>query len=97
MSEIDVDLINRRLVEIKQLIDELREIVKLGIDNFLSNSYVRDAAKYKLIVAIEAAISICNHIVVRVAKEISSSYSDCFIILNRYNIISHELAENLPT
>ncbi len=69
MSEIDVDLGNRRFAEIKQLLGELREIVELGLERFLSDSYVRDAAKYKLIVAIEAAISVCNHIVVRAVKE----------------------------
>ncbi|WP_456471985.1 type VII toxin-antitoxin system HepT family RNase toxin [Methanocaldococcus sp.] len=95
MSKIDVDLINRRLVEIKQLLDELKDIVELGLENFLSNPYVRDAAKYKLIVAIEAAISVCNHIVVRVVKEIPSSYSDCFIILGKHKIISQDLAEKL--
>ena len=95
MSEIDVDLVNRRLAEIKQLLGELREIVELGLGRFLSDSYVRDAAKYKLIVAIEAAISVCNHIVVRAVKEIPSSYSDCFIILGKRRIISQDLAEKL--
>ncbi|AGK60563.1 hypothetical protein Asulf_00542 [Archaeoglobus sulfaticallidus PM70-1] len=95
MSEVDVDLVNRRLVEIKQLLGELRNIVELGLEKFLSNSYLRDAAKYKLIVAIEAAISVCNHIVVRVVKEIPSSYSDCFIILGKHGIISQYLAEKL--
>ena len=95
MSEIDVDLVNRRLAEIKQLLGELRDIVRLGLEKFLSDSYVRDAAKYKLIVAIEAAISVCNHIVVRVVKEIPSSYSDCFIILGKHGIISQDLAEQL--
>jgi len=95
MSEIDVDLVNRRLAEIKQLLGELRDIVRLGLEKFLSDSYVRDAAKYKLIVAIEAAISVCNHIVVRVVKEIPSSYSDCFIILGKHGIISQDLAEKL--
>lgn len=68
MPEIDVDLVNRRLAEIKQQLSELEDIVGLGLEKFLSDSYVRDAAKYKLIVAIEAAISVCNHIVVRVVK-----------------------------
>jgi len=95
MSEIDVDLVNRRLAEIKQLLGELRDIVRLGLEKFLSDSYVRDAAKYRLIVAIEAAISVCNHIVVRVVKEIPSSYSDCFIILGKRGIISQDLAEKL--
>ena len=95
MSEIDVDLVKRRLAEIKQQLSELENIVKLGLEKFLSDSYIRDAAKYKLIVAIEAAISVCNHILVRVVKEIPSSYSDCFMILGKHRIISQDLAEKL--
>ncbi|WP_202318641.1 type VII toxin-antitoxin system HepT family RNase toxin [Archaeoglobus neptunius] len=95
MPGIDVDLVNRRLAEIKQLLGELGDIVELGLGKFLSDPYVRDAAKYKLIVAIEAAISVCNHIVVRIVKEIPSSYSDCFIILGKHGIISQDLAEKL--
>ncbi|WP_198002839.1 type VII toxin-antitoxin system HepT family RNase toxin [Methanocaldococcus infernus] len=95
MSKIDIDLINRRLAEIKQVLNDLKNIVDLGLERFLSDPYIKDAAKYKLIVAIEAAISICNHIVVRVAKEIPNSYSDCFIILGKHNIISQNLSEKL--
>ncbi|GEM_PF-4559679 len=57
MSEIVVGLMNRRLAEIKQLLKEIAQIVDLGMERFLSDSYVRDAGKYKLIVAIEATIS----------------------------------------
>ncbi|MBE8540171.1 DUF86 domain-containing protein [Geoglobus acetivorans] len=95
MPEIDTALVNRRLAEIKLLADELKEILDMGLEKFLSDSYVRDAAKYKLLVAIEAAISICNHIAVRVAKEVPGSYSECFIILGRSGVISEELAKKL--
>jgi len=46
-------------------------------------------------VAIEAAISVCNHIVVRGLKEIPDSYSNCFLILGKHRIISRDLAEKL--
>lgn len=66
-----------------------------SLEKFLSDPYIRDAAKYKLLVAIEAVISVCNHISVRVAREVPESYSDCFVILGKYRIISEELAEKL--
>ncbi|AIY89254.1 type VII toxin-antitoxin system HepT family RNase toxin [Geoglobus acetivorans] len=95
MPEIDADLVSRRLAEIKLLAEELKEILDMGLEKFLSDSYVRDAAKYRLLVAIEAAIAICNHIAVRAAKEVPGSYSDCFIILGKSGVISEELAKKL--
>ncbi len=55
MPEIDVDHFlkdfekqhyTRRLAEIKQTLCELGDIIDLGLEKFLSDSYVRDAAKY---------------------------------------------------
>ncbi len=56
---------------------------------------MKDAGKYKLLVAIEGAISVCNHIVTRVIKEIPTSYSDCFSLIGEHGIISKELVERL--
>ncbi|CAB48944.1 type VII toxin-antitoxin system HepT family RNase toxin [Pyrococcus abyssi] len=92
--EIDKDLIERRLAEIKGAINELRDIGDLGLEEFLTNSHIRYAAKYLLIMAIGGAFSICNHIVVR-KGDIPSSYSDCFLKLSRLGIISGDLAERL--
>ncbi|MBA5942437.1 MAG: DUF86 domain-containing protein [Methanophagales archaeon] len=51
--------------------------------------------KYRLITAIEAVISICNHIIARKFKRAPESYSDCFILLHECGVISKELAEKL--
>ena len=54
-----------------------------------------DAAKYRLLVAIEAAISICTHLAARLAQSTPDSYAQCFEILASANILSPELAERL--
>ncbi|MDI6720042.1 MAG: DUF86 domain-containing protein [Methanomicrobiales archaeon] len=59
---VDVDLLKRWCGEVRQTLRDLERIVRLGEAEFLSNPYVRDAAKYRLIVAIEGAISICSHV-----------------------------------
>lgn len=92
--EIDRELVERRLAEIKGAIEELKEIGNLGLKEFLSNPYIRYAAKYLLITAIEGAFSVCNHITVRKGR-IPSSYSDCFLKLAGFEIISQDLAERL--
>ncbi|MFP3909349.1 MAG: type VII toxin-antitoxin system HepT family RNase toxin [Archaeoglobaceae archaeon] len=92
---IDRDLIKRRTLEIRKALGELRSLSSQGRDNLISDPNLIDAAKYKLLVAIEASLSICNHIAARLEKKIPESYSDCFIILGREEVISEELSERL--
>lgn len=66
-----------------------------GKEEFLSNPTVIDASKYKLIVAIESALSICNHVAARLGGRIPESYSDCFIILGEAGVISEDLSRRL--
>lgn len=93
--EIDRELVKRRAVEIKKAVEELKSIALAGKEEFLSNSTTIDAAKYKLLVAIEAAVSICNHIAARLSKRIPESYSDCFIILGEAGLVPKNLSERL--
>ncbi len=93
--EINRELLNRRIMEIKRAVEELKSIASEGEENFLSNPTGIDAAKYKLVVAIEAALSICNHIAARLEKKIPESYSDCFIILGEEGVLSIDLSKRL--
>jgi len=79
--EINRDLIKRKAAEIKKAVEELKHIAVAGKEEFLLNPTTIDASKYKLIVAIESAISICNHVAARLGERIPESYSDCFIII----------------
>ncbi|MHA1770653.1 MAG: type VII toxin-antitoxin system HepT family RNase toxin [Candidatus Thorarchaeota archaeon] len=63
----------------------------------ISLTFHTEPTKYRLIVALEAAISVCNHIVARALKKIPSSYSECFTSLNRHKIISDDLAKELSS
>ena len=67
----------------------------LSKEEFLENQDIIDAAKYRLVVAIEGAISICTHLAVRLAQKNPDSYAQCFEILASANIIPPGLAERL--
>ncbi|ACS33488.1 type VII toxin-antitoxin system HepT family RNase toxin [Thermococcus gammatolerans] len=92
--EIDRELVERRLAEIKGALVELGEIVRAGKEEFLSNSLLRNAAKYLLITAIEGAFSVCNHISVRMGR-VPKSYADCFKTLAELGVVEKDLAERL--
>lgn len=94
-TSLNLSLIKRKIGEIRQAIKELRALISVGKEEFLLDSNMIDASKYKLIVAIEASIAICNHIVARLGGRTPESYSDCFIILSEANILSKRLAEKL--
>ncbi len=93
--EINKGLIKNRATEIKKAVKELKSISSGGKEEFLASPTTIDAAKYKLLVAIEAALSICNHIAARTGKKIPESYSDCFIILGESGLISKDLSKKL--
>jgi len=92
--EIDRELVERRLADIKGALEELREIAEKGLEMFLKESYLRYAAKYLMITAIEGAFSVCNHIAVRKGR-IPKSYSECFRELASLGVIDRKLGERL--
>jgi len=54
-----------------------------------------ESAKYLLIVATEAAIDLCNHIVARQGGRAPQDYADCFAILADLKVIKPDLAKRL--
>jgi uncharacterized protein YutE (UPF0331/DUF86 family) len=92
---INPNLVATKISEIQQSLERLDSITSKGRDVFLTDPDLIDSAKYRLITAIEAAISICNHIIARKFKRVPESYSDCFTILHECGVISAELATRL--
>lgn len=81
--------------DIKRAQLSLREITSHGMDEFLDNPHLLGAAKYELIVAIEAAISICNHINAKIGGKTPETYADCFLLLVHNKIIRQDLGDRL--
>lgn len=60
---------------------------------FLADYRNTESAKYLLIVATEAAIDLCNHIVARQGGRAPQDYADCFAILADLKVIKPGLAK----
>jgi len=73
----------------------LRELSDVPRDAYLADFRLTESAKYLLIVATEAAIDICNHIVARLGAKAPHSYADCFVLLGELQIVSQGLADKL--
>ncbi len=94
-SNLNLDLITTRLKEIQVGVTRLKKYKKIAEGDFLSSYEGIAASKYELIVIIEAASIICNHISVRKGDRIPETYADCYKILEELKIIEKELCKRL--
>lgn len=95
MREIDPIRVRDALSNIGEALRRLNELRKLSPEEFLADYRNIESAKYLLLVAIEAAIDLCNHIVARREGRAPHGYADCFAALSELGAISPELTEHL--
>lgn len=97
MTKFNVDRIRQLLGEINSSLNKLDGYAELIEEDFLANADKVDSAKYNLIVAIEGAIDICNHIVARAGGRAPHDHADCFEVLGELKILPSEFVERLKS
>ena len=90
MHSINRERIIELMNEVEKALYKLRKLRNIEENEFFSDFKNIDAAKYNFILAIEACIDICNHIVTKLAKRIPKDYADCFKILNEIGLIKDQ-------
>lgn len=95
MSKFNIDRIRQIVGEINFAFSKLEAMGKLDEEDFLKNHEKIDSAKYNLIVVIEGAIDICNHIVAKAGGRAPNDYADCFAILGELGVLTDEFVEKL--
>mgnify|MGYP005841372097 CR=1 FL=1 len=94
--KLNPDLIRTRCQEIEESLTRLAGIrAEASKERFLADSDLRDIASYRLLVAIEAALSICYHLAAKELRQVPEEYAECFAILARAGIIDNELSRRL--
>lgn len=93
--EINLDLLRRRAHEVRNALAVLAEYGTRPREEFLASQEAVDAAKYRLLVAVEAAIDMCTHLAARLAHTTPDGYAQCFQVLAAANILPADLAERL--
>ncbi len=89
------DIIQKRCQDISDSLKRLEKIKKITKEDFLKNRDLQDIASYRLLVAIEAVLSLCFHVSAKKLKKIPGEYAECFIILADAEIIPRNLSEEL--
>ena len=88
-------LIQKRCQDIEDSLKRLEKIKEVNKDEFLKDRDLQDIASYRLLVAIESALSLCYHVSAKKLKKAPGDYVECFIILADEEIIPHDLSEKL--
>lgn len=81
MTPINAEVVTRLIAEMEQAVAKLRSLSALSQDKFLADSNFYDAAKYNLIVAVEALIDLCNHIIAQEKLGKPEEYADVLRII----------------
>ncbi len=94
MLNFDKDKVTLLVSEIKSAINMLNEIATMDYDAFITDPHRVSSAKYNLIVAIEASIDICNHLISKNGYRIPEDYADTFKVMAEAGILSNDFVEN---
>ncbi len=89
------DLIRSRAGDIEEAILRLERLVKMSREVFLADDDSKDLACYRLLVAIEAALSLCYHVVARRLNRAPEDYAECFGCLGQAGIVPANLVSHL--
>ncbi len=91
----DKDKVTKLSSEIFAALDRLREISALPKEAFLADLYKIAAAKYFLVISIEAAIDVCNHVISRNKLRAPEDYADTFKVMSEAGAFEKEFMEEL--
>jgi uncharacterized protein YutE (UPF0331/DUF86 family) len=89
------EVLIRLFSELAQALGKLKQLAQTPKDVFLVNFEKIDSAKYNFIVAIEAAIDICNHIIADQNLGTPEEYSDVFRIMGEAEVFDSIFVERL--
>ncbi len=95
MIRFNQDKIERLIHEILKALTHLHELERLSDEEFFSDPHKIGSAKYNFIVAIEAIIDICNHIISKNRFKTPEDYGDTFRILMNEGLIKKDFANTL--
>lgn len=88
-------LLAQRFREIQEVKNLLEPYTRLSVEQFASNREAVDAAKYRLLLGIEACAQVCSHLLSRLTGQSPESMPSCFQRLADLQVLSAELAQRL--
>lgn len=95
MSPVDAAIIRRKLLHIGSVIDALRPLARLSLEEYRARLYERKAAERLIQEAIEAGLDINAHLIAETGGEVPDDYYGGFVKLGDLGIVPPDLARSL--
>ncbi len=95
MADYDEEKLERFTSEIYQSLNKMKELARLDLSHFTDDVHKVASAKYFLIVAIESAIDLSNHIISKNRFRQPEGYADTFKVLEEEGILEERFADEL--
>ncbi|MBI5192347.1 MAG: DUF86 domain-containing protein [Nitrospirae bacterium] len=96
-KKINIERLKTLSEEIRNSLNNLKEYAGIPDAEILPDKTLLSSAKYNFIVAIQATIDICHHIVAKLAGKVPDEYGECFLILKDMGLIDPEYAIKLKS
>lgn len=93
--EYNADKVRKIGSEMMAALERLEDLKRLPKDQFLSDPHKIGSAKYSLIVAIEGAIDLSNHVIVKNGFRTPEDYADTFKVLAERGAFDEEFTKTL--
>ncbi len=93
MSDIDKELIRRKLESLREYIQRLEELKALNKQNFLGDHHNFGLAEHYLQLSIEIVLDVCRHLVVALNIKTPEDSRGLFQILAEQNILTGKFSE----
>jgi uncharacterized protein YutE (UPF0331/DUF86 family) len=95
VADLNLDRLRGLAGQLRSALSELNEVAGMPVESFVRDRRAVNSAKYLLIVATEAALDICNHLVSRRGERSPADYADCIGILGEMGAIDSDLRGRL--
>jgi len=79
--EYNPDKVRKITSEILTALERLEDLKKLTQTEFIMDPHKIGSAKYNLIVAIEGAVDLCNHVISKNGFRTPEDYTDTFVVM----------------
>jgi len=89
---LNLDRLRKLASELRSSLKSLYELKSLPEEEFLKDIHKISSAKYNLIVAIEAAINMSNHLIAKRGFRTPEDFADTFLVLKEEGIFNDEFA-----
>jgi len=93
--EYNSDKVRKITSEILTALERLEDLKKLTKAEFIADPHKIGSAKYNLIVAIEGAVDLCNHVISKNGFRAPEDYTDTFIVMKEKGAFDEEFTRSL--